>query len=143
MCSTLAALQRREGLDAGLLDDSMIAEAFAMLAEGRVTKDSIGEVFEAIMSGASRTVEDAARAAAGGAGAAGDDEVSRILDELLAERSDYIDRAGERAVKPIMGAAMAKLRGRAQGSDVSRMLAGKMRAKLGAKKEKDGSVVQA
>lgn len=143
MCSTLAALQRREGLDAGLLDDSMIAEAFAMLADGRVTKDSIGEVFEGIMSGAARTVADAARAAAGGAGAAGDGEVSRILDELIAERSDHIDRAGERAVKPIMGAAMARLRGRAQGSDVSRMLAGKMRARLEAKKEKDGSVGQA
>ena len=137
MCSTLTALQRTEGLDAGLLSDSMIAEAFAMLADGRVTKDSIEEVFKGIMSGACPTVADAARAAAG-AGAAGDGEVSRILDELLDERADYVERAGERAIKPIMGAAMARLRGRAQGSDVSRMLAGKIRAKIDGKKEKEG-----
>lgn len=138
MCSTLTALQRREGLDAGLLTEPMIAEAFAMLAGGGITKDSIGDVFERIMSGASLTVADAASSASG-AGAASDGEVSRILDDLLADRADYIDRAGERAIKPVMGAAMAMLRGRAQGSSVSRMLADKMRARLDAKKEKEGN----
>ena len=131
VCSTLAALQRKDGLDAGRLADSEIAETFSMLADGRITKDSVAAVFEKIMSGEASTAAGAAEAAAG-PGPAGEDEVSRILDEVVAERADYIDRAGERAAKPLMGAAMARLRGRAKGGDVSRMLADKIRARLGA-----------
>ena len=131
ICSTLTALQRKEGLDARLLPDSEISAAFAMLADGRIAKDAVGMIFERIMSGESKT----AAGAAAGAETAGEPEVSRILDEVIAERSDYIDRAGERAAKPLMGAAMARLRGRAGGGDVSRMLADKLRARL----EKGGS----
>ena len=129
ICSTLSSLQKRDGLDAGRLADSEIVETFAMLADGRITKDAVAMVFEKIMAGESET----AAGAAGGQGPAGDDEVSRILDEVVAERADYIDRAGERAAKPLMGAAMARLRGRARGGDVSRMLADRIRARLDAK----------
>lgn len=128
ICSTLASLQRRDGLDAGRLADSEIAETFAMLADGRITKDAVAMTFERIMAGESET----AAGAAGGQGPASGDEISRILDEVVAERADYIDRAGERAAKPLMGAAMARLRGRARGGDVSRMLADKIRARLDA-----------
>ena len=128
ICSTLASLQRRDGLDAGRLADSEIAETFAMLADGRITKDAVAMIFERIMAGESET----AAGAAGGQGPASDGEISRILDEVVAERADYIDRAGERAAKPLMGAAMARLRGRARGGDVSRMLADKIRDRLDA-----------
>lgn len=127
ICSTLASLQKRDGLDAGRLTDAAIAETFAMLADGRITKDAVAMIFERIMAGESET----AAGAAGGQGPADDDEISRILDEVIAERGDYIDKAGERAAKPLMGAAMARLRGRAKGGDVSRMLADKIRARLG------------
>ena len=126
ICSTLASLQKRDGLDAGRLADAEIAETFAMLADGRITKDAVAMIFERIMAGESGT----AAGAAGGQGPADGDEISRILDEVVAERADYIDRAGERAAKPLMGAAMARLRGRAKGGDVSRMLADKIRARL-------------
>ena len=126
ICSTLASLQKRDGLDAGRLADAEIAETFAMLADGRITKDAVAMIFERIMAGESET----AAGAAGGQGPADGGEISRILDEVVAERADYIDRAGERAAKPLMGAAMARLRGRAKGGDVSRMLADKIRARL-------------
>ena len=138
ICSTLTALQRKNGPGARLPDDSAIVETFAMLADGRITKDSVEAVFDAIMSGRSGTAAEAARAAAGG-GAAGGGEVSRVLDEVLAERAAYVDEAGERAFKPLMGAAMARLRGRADGGEVSRMLSGKIRAILDGKKEKEGA----
>lgn len=135
ICSTLASLQKKDGLDAGRLPDSEIAETFAMLADGRITKEAVAIIFEKIMAGESEAAGDAA----GGQGPAGDDEISRIIDEVVAERGDYIDKAGERAAKPLMGAAMARLRGRARGGDVSRMLDDKIRARLAARDGKDKS----
>lgn len=124
LCSTITGLAR-EGLDPERLSDGAIRDAFALLGDGSISKESIEMIFRDIMSGRSATADEAVKNT--GVGAASDEEISRILDNLVEENRQMILRQKERAAGPLMGAAMSRLRGKAPGERVNRMLAQKIR----------------
>ena len=128
LCSTITGLTR-EGLDPERLSDGAIRDAFALLGDGSISKESIEMIFRDIMSGRSATADEAVKNT--GAGAASDDDISRILDNLVKENRPMILRQKERAAGPLMGAAMSRLRGKAPGDRVNRMLVQKIRDIVG------------
>ena len=61
-----------------------------------------------------------------GLGALGEDEIEEIIDEIIRSRMDFILKRGERAVGPLMGPVMERLRGRIDGRRVNEILKAKI-----------------
>lgn len=124
LCSTITSLSR-EGLDPEKLSYEAIRDAFDLLDKDRISKEAVEMIFRDIMSGRSVTAGEAVKNT--GAGAASDADISDMLDDLIRENHSMILRQKERALGPLMGAAMSRLRGKASGEMVNRMLAQKIR----------------
>ena len=127
LCSTITNLQRK-GLDAELLKKEMISQSFKMLAEDKITKESLEMIFENIMNGKSNSVEDAMNISS--ISSMPDDELSSHLDRIIAKSEKIIEKQGERAIGPIMGMAMKELRGKASGEKINQLLVEKIQKKL-------------
>lgn len=124
LCYDMRGLAR-EGLDTGRLTRPIVREAFSLLDAGKISKESVKMVLRDVAAGSSDTVDEAVRNT--GAGRIPDDQISDMLDGIISENRSLIESMGERAAGPLMGMAMSKLRGRAPGDVVSRMLAQKIR----------------
>ena len=126
LCSTITNLQRK-GLDVELLKNEMISQSFKMLAEDKITKESLEIIFENIMNGKSNSVEDAMKISS--ISSMSDDELSNHLDMIIANSEKIIEKQGERAIGPIMGMAMKELRGKASGEKINQLLVEKIQKK--------------
>lgn len=122
LCSTITNLER-SGLDASLLKPEHIASSFEMLAEGRITKESLEMIYEYIMSGKVKTVEEFVQ---DHAQTMDEKELEVFIDELVSKNADIIEKQGERAIGMLMGAAMKTLRGKVPGEKISKLLAVKI-----------------
>lgn len=119
LCSTITNLQRK-GLDISLLSNEQIEESFELLSQEKIAKEALEMIFETIMSGKAKTVQDAMNSAS--ISNMSDDELVQILDKIIAENAELIKRQGERAVGPLMGAVMKQVRGKASGEKISKLL---------------------
>ena len=128
LCGTITNLER-QGLDPKLLENSEITKAFEFLAEGRIAKESLEIIFESMMKGDSRSVEDAIGKNA--LGTMDDTQLGRILDELISANAKIIEQQGQRSIGPLMGLAMKNLRGKVDGQRINSLLAAKIRSRLG------------
>lgn len=123
LCSTITSLQRR-GHHTSRLTDEVIERVFEFLSDGRITKESVEAVLESVMSGVARTVEEAVSASR--MGGITDMELEEILDHTVRDNADLIKRQGERAIGPLMGEVMKKIRGRAPGEEINKRLKAKI-----------------
>lgn len=121
LCSTITSL-RRKGLDASLLSHEDIERVFALLAEQKIAKESVEIIFESIMSGSHKSVNEAAMSVAG----MNDDELDVLLEKVVKENQDLIAKQGSRAIGPLMGVVMKKVRGRVSGEKISKLLGAKI-----------------
>jgi len=110
----------REGVDVSVLSDDHFKEALKLVAEGRIAKEGLAELFCALAKDPERSVDDAVSAS----GLAGVDEaeVARIVQAIVADRLELVHSKGERAVAPLMGLVMKELRGKVDGALVSAIL---------------------
>lgn len=122
LCSTITNLER-SGLDASLLKPEHIISSFEMLAEGRITKESLEMIYEYIMSGKAKTVEGFVQ---DHAQTMDEKELEGFIDELVSKNADVIEKQGERAIGMLMGVAMKTLRGKVPGEKISKLLAVKI-----------------
>lgn len=119
LCYTITSLER-DGLDSGRLSDEMASETFGLLDSGRISKESVEIIFREIMAGKSRTVQEAIDNAS--LQAMDSPELRRIIGSLVEDHMDLVRSQGERAIGPLMGMAMGKLRGKASGQTINDML---------------------
>ena len=126
LCSTITNLER-QGMDSKLLKNSDILEAFNLIGEGMIAKESLEMIFESIMSGKSKTISEAIKINA--LNTIDDKELDRILDELTESNIKIIEEQGSRAIGPLMGLAMKTLRGRVDGQKLSQLLEAKINSK--------------
>ncbi|CAD6516986.1 Glutamyl-tRNA(Gln) amidotransferase subunit E [metagenome] len=124
LCSTVTNLERN-GLDSNLLKNEEIKKTFRFLEEGRITKESIEIIFENIMSGKSKTIEDAIKNTS--IQTLSKEECEKIIDDIMKNNKEIIQNQKERAVSPLMGIAMKELRGRVSGEMVNSILLEKIR----------------
>ena len=118
---------RREGLDVDSLSDEHITALLSLVEAGTFAREAIPAVLrEMTRSGAN--AEDAARAL--GLSGATRQEVERIVDEVVSANRDAIAGRGEAALAPLMGKAMERLRGRADGKLVNEVLKERIRKEL-------------
>ncbi len=123
LSSTITNLQRR-GLNPQFLKDAEIKTTFQFLAEGRISKESIEIIFESIMSGKSKSIEEVIEKLS--LGNINEDKLNQILDEIIQKNNGLIVKQGIRSIGPIMGIAMEELRGKADGETINKLLKGKI-----------------
>ena len=127
LCGTITNLERR-GMDSGLLRTGDIFEAFRLVAEGRIAKESLEMIFENIMSEKSKSVIEAIKSNA--LSTIEDAELHKILDELIKSNLGIIKEQGLRSMGPLMGLAMKTLRGKVDGQKLNQLLEDKIKIKI-------------
>ena len=127
-----AAEVRREGLDVDAIPEDYWRELFSLLKAGRFAKEAIPDLVREM---ARRGVRASDAIAATGVIGMGRADVQRVIDEILDASPDLLAR-GEAGEKGLMGRAMERLRGRADGRLVSDVLRERLRQRSDAKKEK-------
>ncbi len=130
LCGTITNLERR-GMDSGLLKTSDIIEAFSLVTEGKIAKESLEMIFESFMSGKSRTISDAIKSNA--LNTIEDTDLHQILDKLVESNLEIIEEQGLRVMGPLMGLAMKTLRGKVDGQKINQLLENKIKIKMDGK----------
>jgi len=127
LCSTITNLER-QGLDAKLLRSSEILQAFKLLADGEIAKESIEIIFSNIMSGKTHSVEGVIKNTS--ISKIDSAELERVLDDLIKANINIVHEQRERSIGPLMGIAMKTMRGKAAGQIINQILEKKIREKL-------------
>ncbi len=123
---------RREGLDAEAIPDDHLRELFSLLKAGRFAKEAIPDLLREMAKTGARASDALAKVGVQGLGRA---EVERIVDEVLDVSADLIRSRGAASEKGIMGRAMEKLRGRADGKLVSDVVHERLQKRIGEEKK--------
>lgn len=118
LCSTITNLQRK-GLDGALLKPEHIRRSFEMLSEQKIAKESLEMIYEYIMSGQVKTIEEFVEKHSQ---SVGDADLEDILDEIIGNNMDAIKSQGARSSGMLMGLAMKSLRGKVSGEKISKLL---------------------
>ncbi|ASJ03228.1 glutamyl-tRNA amidotransferase [Thermococcus profundus] len=100
--------------------DEHIREAFELYLEGKIAKEAFEEIFKELALHPEKTAKGVAEEK--GLTLLSEEEVERIIDEVVQANIDVIKAKGMGAMGMIMGRAMAKLRGRADGKLVSSLV---------------------
>ena len=127
LCGTITNLER-QGMDSGVLKTTDILEAFSLVTEGKIAKESLEMIFTSIMSGKSKTISEAIKSNA--LNTIEDTELHKILDELIESSSKIIEEQGFRSMGPLMGLAMKTLRGKVDGQKLNQLLENKIKIKM-------------
>jgi glutamyl-tRNA(Gln) amidotransferase subunit E len=124
---------RREGTDVDAIPEDHWRELFSLLKAGRFAKEAIPDLVRGM---ARRGVRASEALAALGVARADRDEIVANIDAVLDASADLIASRGEAAEAALMGRAMERLRGRADGKLVSEILSARLRERLSSRKEK-------
>lgn len=124
LCSTITNLERN-GLNSQLLRNKEIVKTFEFLTKGKITKESIEIIFENIMSGKSKTIEEAVKNTA--IETVSKEEFEKVIENIIINNKEIIQNQKERAVSPLMGIAMKELRGKVSGEMVNSLLLEKIK----------------
>jgi len=133
LCSTITNLQRR-GLDSQLLKNEHITKSFEFLTQEKIAKESIEIIFENIMSGQAKNVEEAIKKSA--ISSMDDKDLNKILDDIIENNLEIIHNQGDRSIDMLMGRAMKNVRGKVSGEKVNQLLKEKIQLKLNNKNKK-------
>ena len=127
LCSTITNLER-SGLNSNLLQNEDIVKSFELLEVGEISKESIEIIFENIMAGKAKTVKEAMKNTA--IEAVNESDLEKIIEEIVEKNQEIVKNQKERAVGPLMGIAMKKLRGKASGEMINKLLLENIKKKL-------------
>ena len=100
LCSSITNLERN-GLNAKLLDDEEILKTFEFLDSGKITKESVEIIFEDIMGGKSKTIEEAIKNTS--IESLDETKLEKIIKKITIEKKDMIKNQKERSIGPLMG----------------------------------------
>ena len=124
LCSTITNLERN-GLNSQLLRNEEIVKTFEFLTKGKIAKESIEIIFENIMSGKSKTIEDAIKNTA--VETVSKEEFEKVIENIIMDNKEIIQNQKERSVSPLMGIVMKELRGKVSGEMVNSLLLEKIK----------------
>ena len=110
---------RREGMNVDAIPEDHLRELFSLLGARRFAKEAIPDLLRAMAQSGGRASD--ALTAIGVHGLSRSD-VERVVDEVLDASADLLRSRGAAAEKGIMGRAMERLRGRADGKVVSEVV---------------------
>lgn len=127
LCSTITNLER-SGKNSQLLKNEEIIKSFELLSEQKISKESLEIIYENIMDGKSKTIEDAIKNSS--IESISQSELEKIIDKILSDNIEIIKNQKERAMGPLMGIAMKNLRGKVSGETLNRIMLEKIKKVL-------------
>jgi len=119
LCSSITNLER-SGLNPKLLKNEEIVKTFEYLESGKISKESVEIIFENIMSGKSKIVEEAMKNTS--IQSLDENKLEGIIKNIINENIGIIHSQKERSIGPLMGIAMKDLRGKASGEVINNLL---------------------
>lgn len=125
LTESLVSLER-QGLDASKLSNQAIWHTFEKVGKGEIAKESVTPIFELIMKGEAPGTDAAIEKL--GLKAMSDQELDRILDDVVAKNTQLIREKGDASIGVLMGEAMSSLRGRVDGQKVNALLKEKIKS---------------
>ncbi|MFW9849715.1 MAG: Glu-tRNA(Gln) amidotransferase GatDE subunit E, partial [Candidatus Thorarchaeota archaeon] len=126
--NTLVSLHRDE-VPVDNLTEAHFEDVFRTAASGNLSSQAIPDVLIYLAKNPSSDIHKAIEAT--GLGMADQEEIERLIKKIVANRIDYINEQGERAVGGLMGVAMKELRGKADGKTVKALLTREIKRILG------------
>ena len=119
LTETLKAL-KREGAQVEKVSEDQIKSIFKAVGSGELTKEALPEVFSWLSKNEGKTVQDAV--AALGLKMLTEAELATIVDRIIAQTSQQVEKLGKNAYGMLMGAVMKEVRGKANPELVAKLL---------------------
>jgi glutamyl-tRNA(Gln) amidotransferase subunit E len=114
--STLRELSR-EGAQVHHIKDEDIKQVLILINSGEVAKEALSPILTALAEG--KTPAEACERAAP---KVSEEELTKIINRIVAERADFIKERGNAATGPVMGVVMKEVRGSVDGKIVNQIL---------------------
>ena len=111
---------RREGIDVSIFDEDKLVEVFSLLEEGKISKDAIKDLMLAVSKKPDEDVSVIAEEA--NLTLLSEDAVREIIHEIATQNESMIKERQMGAMGPLMGMSMKKLKGKADGSLVNKIV---------------------
>ncbi len=111
---------KREGIDISSINKDSIISVFKLIEDGKISKDAIKELIEAMCKNPSKdalTIADEENLTLLGL-----DDVKKIISEIAEANNSMISERKMGAMGPLMGMSMKKLKGKADGSLVNKIV---------------------
>jgi len=118
---------KRDGYNIEILKLEEIEGALQLLKEGKISRDALKDIIAYMID---RRVEPISAARELDLLLLSEGEVREIIQQIIEENEDMVKERKMAAIGPLMGEAMKKLRGRADGQLVNRILREKIQEKL-------------
>jgi glutamyl-tRNA(Gln) amidotransferase subunit E len=119
---------RREGVQVDAITEKHLDELFKLVDGGKIAKEAIPGVLKEVALQPQKGVEHAVKRM--GLGGVSEDEVRQIIGAIVAEKHDFVKEKGDAAMSGLMGLAMQKLRGKADGKLINKVLREKIQEEL-------------
>ena len=111
---------KREKVDVSIFDEYKLVEIFSLLEEGKISKDAIKDLMIAVSKSPDEEVGIVAEEA--NLTLLSEDEVRDIIHEIATQNESMIKERQMGAMGPLMGMSMKKLKGKADGSLVNKIV---------------------
>jgi glutamyl-tRNA(Gln) amidotransferase subunit E len=124
LTETLKAL-KRDGTQTENVSDEQIKEIFRNVGLGELVKEAVGDVFSWLTKNEGKTVREAAEAL--GFKMLSREELSVLVDRVIANNKAQIDKVGKGSFGLVMGLVMKDARGKASPEAVSALIKDKLK----------------
>jgi glutamyl-tRNA(Gln) amidotransferase subunit E len=119
LTESLKAL-KRDGVQTEKVPDEQIREIFQLVGSGELAKEAIPNVFGWLSENEEKSVPDTIEAL--GLKILTQEELKRLIDRVISENKQSVDKLGEKAFGMLMGIVMKEVRGKADPGLVSKLL---------------------
>lgn len=119
LTETLKAL-KRDGTQVENVSENQIREAFQRLSSGQLAKEALPELAIWLSKHPEKTVKDCIEILK--LGMLSEDEVAKFIEDVIQENFILVQKLKEKALGPLMGIVMKKLRGRVAAASVNKIL---------------------
>ncbi len=114
---------KRDGIPVWQLTEEHYMQIFDLLSKQKLAKEGIPSVLRLLALNPERSAEAAAKELGLGVEMKMiEQEVERIIQQIVEERKEFIEQKGREALNPLMGVAMKQFRGKVDGKLVSKLL---------------------
>jgi glutamyl-tRNA(Gln) amidotransferase subunit E len=124
LTETLKSL-KRDGVAVEKVTDGQIMDVFRGVGSGEIVKEAVADVFVWLSKNEGKSLQDAVEDL--GLKMFSKAELAKLVDRIVAENQQSVDRLGQKAFGMLMGAVMKEVRGKADPAVVSELLKEKLR----------------
>jgi glutamyl-tRNA(Gln) amidotransferase subunit E len=116
---------KREGTQTENISDQQLRELFSLIDAGQTAKEAVPDIITWLAKHENALVKQALESL--GLGMLSENELHKLIDELIKENKGLVEKSGENAFGTLMGLVMKKVRGKANAETVANALKKKLK----------------